>query len=237
VPNPLGDLEDPQWVDAFDYTTFKGAKQMRIAVTSNGMDLDAQATPVFGRCPVYLFVDTGTLAFEVLENPAIGAASGAGIQAAQLVIEHGAEAVVTGNVGPNAFNVFRSAGVPIYFFGGGTVREAVEAFNTGALPTAGDASVEAGMGMGTGRGMAPGTGMGYGMGRGMGRGRGMGCGRGRRTGIGMGRRAAAPPSSPAPPPSTPASSREEEIAGLREMAKELRSQLAGVLDQLARLER
>jgi hypothetical protein len=46
-----------------------------------------------------------------------------------------------------------------------------------------------------------------------------------------------PPPSPAPPPSTTASSREEEIAGLRKMAKELHSQLAAVLEQLARLER
>jgi predicted Fe-Mo cluster-binding NifX family protein len=206
---------------------------MKIVVTSNGMDLDAQASPIFGRCRAYVLVDTESTAFEALENPAVEAASGAGIQAAQLVIEHGAEAVVTGNVGSNAFSVFRSAGVPIYSIRGGTVREAVPAFNTGALPMAGDASVQAGMGTGTGWGMAPGTGMG----RGMGRGRGMGCGRGRRTGMGMDHPAAAPPSSPAPPPSTPASSREEEIAGLREMAKELRSQLAGVLDQLDRLER
>jgi predicted Fe-Mo cluster-binding NifX family protein len=114
---------------------------MRIVVTSDGGSLDAQASPVFGRCRAYVFVDPESMAFEALENPAIGAPSGAGIQAAQLVAGHGAEAVVTGNVGPIAFNVFRSAGVPIYCFGGGTVREAVEAFKAGALQSAGDANV------------------------------------------------------------------------------------------------
>ena len=100
---------------------------MKIAVTSDGMGPDAPASPVFGRSPAYVFVDTETMQFEAVENPAIGASGGAGIQAAQLVVERGAQAVVTGNMGPNAFSVFQSAGVPIYLFGGGTVREAAEA--------------------------------------------------------------------------------------------------------------
>ena len=100
---------------------------MIIVITANGADLDAPASPVFGRCPAYVFVDTESMQFEGVENPALGTASGAGIQAAQFVIERGAQAVVTGNVGPNAFNVFQSAGVPIYLSGGGTVREMAEA--------------------------------------------------------------------------------------------------------------
>ena len=31
---------------------------MKIVVTANGADLDAPASPVFGRCPTYVFVDT-----------------------------------------------------------------------------------------------------------------------------------------------------------------------------------
>ena len=100
---------------------------MKIVVTANGMDLDAPASPVFGRCPTYVFVDTETMGFEAVDNPAMSASGGAGIQAAQFVIEQGARAVLTGNVGPNAFNVFQAANVPIYLLTGGTVREAVEA--------------------------------------------------------------------------------------------------------------
>jgi len=140
---------------------------MKIVVTANGADLDAPASPVFGRCPAYVFVDTETMAFEAVENPAIAAAGGAGIQAAQFVVERGAQAVVTGNVGPNAFSVFQSARTPVYLFGGGTVRQAVEAFKSGQLPTAGGASAPAHAGMGMGRGT--------GMGRGMGMGRGVSC--------------------------------------------------------------
>ena len=75
---------------------------MKIVVSANGADLSAEASPIFGRCPIYLFVDTETMAFEAIQNPAIGASSGAGIQAAQFIVERGAQAVVSGNVGPIA---------------------------------------------------------------------------------------------------------------------------------------
>src|SRR5690554_2371286 len=110
---------------------------MRIVVSANGADLEAPASPVFGRCPVYVFVDTDTMAFEALENPAINAPGGAGIQAAQFIVEQKAQAVITGNVGPNAFNVLNAAGVGVYPFGGDTVRQAVEAFKAGELQPVG----------------------------------------------------------------------------------------------------
>lgn len=60
---------------------------MKIVVTSNGRDLDAPVSPVFGRCPVYVFVDTDTMQSEAVDNPTMSAAGGAGIQAAQFVVE------------------------------------------------------------------------------------------------------------------------------------------------------
>jgi len=109
---------------------------MRIAVTAEGAGLDAPASPVFGRCPCYIFVDTDTLQWEAAENPARGAPGGAGIQAAQFIVERGARAVVTGQVGPNAMGVFQAAGVSAYLFVGGTVRAAVAAFQAGTLAPA-----------------------------------------------------------------------------------------------------
>ena len=51
---------------------------MKIAVTANGADLDAPISPIFGRCPTYLFVDTETMQFEAVQNPAVSAPGGAG---------------------------------------------------------------------------------------------------------------------------------------------------------------
>jgi hypothetical protein len=82
-------LDNPAWqillLCIILYT--KEKRQMKIVVTSNGRDLDAPASPMFGRCPVYVFVDTDTMQFEAVDNPAMSAAGGAGIQAAQFVVE------------------------------------------------------------------------------------------------------------------------------------------------------
>jgi predicted Fe-Mo cluster-binding NifX family protein len=128
---------------------------MKVAVTANGVDLDTPVSPIFGRCSTYIFVDTETMQFEAVQNPAIGAPGGAGIQAAQFVIERGAQAVVTGNVGPNAFGVFRSANVPVFLLGAATIRDTLEAYKKGLLQSTGEANVRAHSGT-RGRGMGRG---------------------------------------------------------------------------------
>ncbi len=114
---------------------------MRIVVSSQGDHLDAPVSLVFGRCPVYLFVDTETMEWEAVPNPALSQSGGAGIQAAQFVVNRRAQAVLTGNLGPNAFEVLRAAGIPGYLVSEGTVRQAVEAFRAGRLQQLGGASV------------------------------------------------------------------------------------------------
>jgi predicted Fe-Mo cluster-binding NifX family protein len=121
---------------------------MKIIVTAEGNGLNAPTSPRFGRCPFFLLIETETLALEALPNPATSAPGGAGIQAAQFVVERGAQAVVTGNVGPNAAGVLQAANVPIYLNTETTVRAAVEAFKAGRLPVAGGATVGAHAGMG-----------------------------------------------------------------------------------------
>jgi predicted Fe-Mo cluster-binding NifX family protein len=141
-----------------------GGSTVKVVVTANGRDLDALVSPIFGRCPTYIFVDTETMQFEAVDNPAFSASGGAGIQAAQFVVERGAQAILTGNVGPNAFGVLGAAGVSVCLLGGATVREAIEAYKAGKLQPVGGANVPAhsGMrgGMGRGRGMGRGGGMG-----------------------------------------------------------------------------
>jgi len=152
--------------------------------------------------------------YEAIENPNIALGGGAGIQSAQLMSEKGVTAVLTGNCGPNAFNVFGQAGVQVIVGVSGPVRSAVEQFKAGSLSSAlgpnvashfGTSATPAGpeptgqpmtgpvgqgggmgLGMGGGRGMGRGMGGGRGMGKGMGRGGGMGRGMGRGGGMGMG---------------------------------------------------
>ena len=88
----------------------------KIAVSSTGDNLDAQVDPRFGRCAYFIFVDTDTLKYEAVQNPNVSAASGAGIQTAQLVANKEVEAVLTGNVGPNAFQTLQAAGIALLLF-------------------------------------------------------------------------------------------------------------------------
>lgn len=131
---------------------------MKIAVTSGGDHLEAPLSPVFGRSPAYIFVDTETMQYEAVSNPASGAAGGAGIQAAQFIVERNVKAVITGNVGPNAYGVLSSADIPTYLSKAGTVKQAVEAFKKGELTKVSDANVPGHFGTGgSGRGRGLGS--------------------------------------------------------------------------------
>ena len=98
---------------------------MKVAVSSVGKTLDSQVDRRFGRCPYFLIVDSETLEFEVVTNAAAGAMGGAGIQAANSVVGEGVKAVITGNVGPNAFQTLSAAGKVIITGASGTVKEAI----------------------------------------------------------------------------------------------------------------
>ena len=106
---------------------------MKVVVSSEGPGLDAATSPMFGRCPTYVFVDTRTMEATSVSNPAQNAPGGAGIQAAQFVLSRGAQAVLTGNLGPNASAVFSEAAIPVYLLGQSTVAEALRAFVAGKL--------------------------------------------------------------------------------------------------------
>jgi len=74
---------------------------MKIAVTSTGSTLDSQLDPRFGRAAYFIIVDADTLQFDAIENDNTAAPGGAGVNAAKLVADQAAEAVITGNCGPN----------------------------------------------------------------------------------------------------------------------------------------
>ncbi len=114
---------------------------MKIAISTNGIDLSAQVAERFGRCNSFLIVDTETMEFEVVQNTAVRSAHGAGIAAAQLVASKGVKAVLTGNVGPNAYSALSSSGIKLVTGMSGTVEDAVGRFSSGELPSTGGPTV------------------------------------------------------------------------------------------------
>jgi predicted Fe-Mo cluster-binding NifX family protein len=123
-----------------------GGISLKIVVTSKGNTMDSQLDQRFGRADYFMVVDTDTTEFEVVANAAAAAAGGAGIVSAQAVVEKGVQAVVTGNVGPNALSVLQAAKITIYKGQAVSVRENVELFKKEALEKV-DAAVPAHFGM------------------------------------------------------------------------------------------
>jgi len=153
---------------------------MKIVVAATGESLDAPVDPRFGRCAWFVIVESETMAFEAVENPGAQAGGGAGVQAAQVAASTGAQAVVSGWMGPNAHQALSAAGIGVYSFEDGTVRQAVEALAAGKLTA--QAAPTAPLHAGTAASPAPASASQVGVSRGRG-----GAGRGRQRGFRGGR--------------------------------------------------
>ena len=122
---------------------------MKIVVTSKGPDLDAEVDPRFGRCAQFILFDTDTDEFEAVANDNISAAGGAGIQAAQFVADKGAEVVLTGNCGPNAYRTLQAAEIEVIIGASGIVRDAVAKYKAGGFAPSDEPNVSAKFGAGS----------------------------------------------------------------------------------------
>ena len=125
---------------------------MKACLTATANSLDAQIDPRFGRCSYLVIIDSETMQFEAIPNVAAGAAGGAGIQAAQTIASKGVQLLITGNVGPKAFQALSAAGIEVVTGVLGTVRDAVEKFKRGELRKTGAPTVGGHFGMGGRRG-------------------------------------------------------------------------------------
>jgi predicted Fe-Mo cluster-binding NifX family protein len=116
---------------------------MNVAVTAKGTHLSDEVDPRFGRAPYILIVDTETMKYESLDNSEnVNAFKGAGIQAATMIAEKGAEVLLTGYCGPNAFKTVQAAGMKVVSDVTGTVEQAVKTFLSGKVQYSENANTE-----------------------------------------------------------------------------------------------
>lgn len=86
---------------------------MKIAIPSNDKTLEGMVNNQFGRSPYFIIFDTESSTFEAIDNSAVSLQGGAGIKAAQSIVDSGAKALITSHCGQNAADVLKAGGVKI----------------------------------------------------------------------------------------------------------------------------
>jgi predicted Fe-Mo cluster-binding NifX family protein len=116
---------------------------MKIAVTAQDKELSGEIDLRFGRAKWLIVIDTETGDYEAHDNIVnLNAAQGAGIQTGRNIANLGVEAVITGNVGPNAFRTLKAANVKVFLSDTQTVQDAIDALKAGKLKEVDQANVE-----------------------------------------------------------------------------------------------
>jgi predicted Fe-Mo cluster-binding NifX family protein len=116
---------------------------MKVAITAAGPELSSSVDPRFGRARYLLVVDVpGRTALAIDNLAGMNAAQGAGIQAAQNVIDNGAIVLITGHCGPKAFRALKAAGIDVYLTSEGMVADAIDRFEADELALAPAADVD-----------------------------------------------------------------------------------------------
>ncbi|MHC1597689.1 MAG: NifB/NifX family molybdenum-iron cluster-binding protein [Methermicoccaceae archaeon] len=105
---------------------------MKVAITLADSSLDSAVDERFGRAPYVALVDSATGKGQVVENRHADDRS-AGVKSAKTIVEMGADALISGDVGPNALSVLRASGVKVYRARGGSGSDAVDALLAGRL--------------------------------------------------------------------------------------------------------
>jgi predicted Fe-Mo cluster-binding NifX family protein len=107
---------------------------MKIILTATSPSIDSNVDSRFGRGAYLIVVDPDTLEWQAYPNPGVGASGGAGTLAAQFIAKQKAEAVISGDFGPNAYGALQAAGVAMYLFGSSqTAHDAIQRFKAGQL--------------------------------------------------------------------------------------------------------
>lgn len=111
---------------------------MKIILTATSASIDSNIDARFGRGAYLIVVDADTLEWRAHPNPGVGASGGAGTLVAQFAANQKADAVISGDFGPNACNALLAADIAMYLSGAcTTVKEAIEHFKVGKLVRAG----------------------------------------------------------------------------------------------------
>ncbi|MGI6548432.1 MAG: NifB/NifX family molybdenum-iron cluster-binding protein [Syntrophomonadales bacterium] len=107
---------------------------MKIAVPVEENSMESNICQSFGRAPYFLIYDTESKENVFLDNTAVASQGGAGIKAAQTIVDSQAKALLTPRCGENAAAVITAANIKIYKTVSDSIKANIEAFTDGKLP-------------------------------------------------------------------------------------------------------
>lgn len=87
---------------------------MKICITSSGLNLNSPVDSRFGRAQYLLILDEKGNLEKTISNPGVLARGGAGVAAAQKIIDEETKILITGNIGPNAVGVLGTTNIEIF---------------------------------------------------------------------------------------------------------------------------
>lgn len=109
---------------------------MKLIISAQNSLLESPIDSRFGRSPWLIFINTETKEWKAYQNPGASQSGGAGVAAAQFVVDQAADVVISGDFGPNAARAFQAAQIEMRLFTENvvTVQDAVNHFLANALP-------------------------------------------------------------------------------------------------------
>lgn len=106
---------------------------MRIALPVNDKDIKSEICPSFGRTPYFLIYDTAEKSSVFLDNLAAQSAGGAGIKAAQMLVDQSIKVIIAPRYGENAAKVLIDGDIKVYKNIAGTAEENIKAYENNQL--------------------------------------------------------------------------------------------------------
>ncbi|WP_088187000.1 NifB/NifX family molybdenum-iron cluster-binding protein [Desulfosporosinus sp. FKA] len=106
---------------------------MKVAIPVNDKSMEASVSESFGRTPYYLIYDTESKESVFLDNSAIASQGGAGIKAAQIVVDNRVNALITPRCGENAAEIIQAANIKLFKTINDSIKDNLIAFVEGKL--------------------------------------------------------------------------------------------------------
>lgn len=106
---------------------------MKVAFSATGKNKDSILDQRFGRCDYFQIYDTETKELKAIDNEGQSASGGAGIAASNQIVNEKVDAVVTGSLGPNAFDIINESEIRMYKCDSISIEAAIEKYNLNQL--------------------------------------------------------------------------------------------------------